>query len=752
MINTSTPLVSIKIASYNHGRFIGKTIQSVLDQSYQNFELIIVDDCSQDESLEIIKSFSDERIRVIVNEKNIGTSASSRKAKAFCTGKYFCSLDSDDYFHPHKLATQVAYMESHPNIDLVATFVQEVDELGNIDLNPVTANWFNASLDFNKPESWIWQNHICHSSVLIRKDIHDQVWDYESGLRHTNDWNNWIRLLARGARFHVIPEPLTYYRRHLENTTFQNPERTLWEYAYISVKTLHPYLRKIRRHDLLYKNLEKFFIDERYPSDFDQKLYLLHLLLSDDKAQDFEQVWKQRHSINLKERWDSSRTDELKVIEELRSQLAASETHINILKEELRLAENKIFKWARLRNIWNDEKFSLNKLAKIAYILFQSFTPDVVKWFFWPIYRPFLQHLRTLRKPTSPYPYKTHIAPLSRQPKRILHVIANFMAGGSSQLVVDIMERLGQEYGQQVLTAHNPFPCAYKDVPIHEYRGEQEIKAFIRKFKPDLVHVHYWGETNWSWYDKVFRVVERAGCKVIENVNTPVAPYRSSNVQRYVYVSEYVRKNFGRTGDSSEVIYPGTDTAFYSKNGQDSTEGYCLGMVYRLEPDKLSEQSIDVFIEVVKQKPGVTVLIVGDGKLLPQYRKKVACHGIEKAFSFVGAKPYTELPSLYSRMNIFVAPVWKESFGQVSCFAMSMGIPVVGYKVGGLQEIVGDEDLLVTPGDSKALAALIISLLDDAEKRKAIGERNLQRMHGLFSVDCMVEKYAALYSELMAGQ
>jgi glycosyltransferase involved in cell wall biosynthesis len=751
MINTGSPLVSIKIASYNHARFIVKTIQSVLDQSYQNFELIIVDDCSEDESLEVIKSFTDSRIRVIVNKKNIGASASSRKAKVFCSGKYFCSLDSDDYFHPDKLATQVAYMERHPDIDLVGTYVQEVDESGNMDLNQATANWFNTSLDFNQPESWIWQNHLCHSSVLIKKNVHDQVWDYESCLRHTNDWSNWIRLLASGAKFHVIPEQLTYYRRHPENTTFKNLERSLWEYAYISAKTLHPYLSRTQRHDLLYKNLEKFFIDERYPSDLDQRLYFLHLLMSDE-VPGFEQIWRQRYSTDLELNLDSSQMDELQVADQLRLQLAAKECHVNTLREELRLAESKIFKWARLRNVWNEENFSLNKLLKLTYIAFQSCIPDAAKWVFRPIYKTVMRHLRTLKNPASPNPYQAQIAPLSSQPERILHVIANFVAGGSSQLVVDIMAGLGEKYGQQVLTAHSPFPCAYQGVPIHEYRGEQEIRAFIREFRPDLVHVHYWGGANWAWYDKVFEAIEQTGCKVIENVNTPVTPYRNPNVQRYVYVSEYVRKNFGHVGESAQVIYPGTDTNFYARRELDATAKHCIGMVYRLEPDKLNEQAMDVFIEVVRQRPGATVLIVGDGKLLPGYRKKVADHCMEKAFSFVGARSYAELPGLYAQMDIFVAPVWKESFGQVSCFAMSMGIPVVGYKVGGLREIVGDDDLLVTPGDGKALATLIISLLDDADRRKAIGQRNRQRVHELFSVDRMVEKYAALYSDLINVQ
>lgn len=743
----SLPLVSIKIASYNHGQFIGKAIQSVLDQSYTNFELIIIDDCSTDNSLDVIESFRDPRIQFIVNERNIGAASSSSRAKSLCTGKYFCSLDSDDYFHPDKVASQVTYLETNPQVGLIATHIQEVDIHDRPDMNPLSANWFNTHNDLSTPECWIWQNRICHSSVMLKKTVHDQFWDYGSGLLYTNDWNNWIRMLSAGIRIGVIPEKLTYYRRHPGNTTFKNPERTLWEYAYISAQTLHPYLKRTDRNDLLHDNFERFLIDDRYPSDLAQRFYFLHLLLTHHHP-DFEQIWKQRNLLDLSTICKFPKIDELKVIEELRLQLAASHSHLNSLKEELRLAENKTFKLARLRNVWNYERLSLNKLSKLAYILFQSFIPDVLKWVLQPVYKLILRHV--LRKPSPKLaPYIAHVPSPLRQHKRILHVIANFMTGGSSQLVVDIMERLGEGYEQQVLTAHIPSSRAYKGIPIHEYRGEQEIKAFVTKFDPDLVHIHYWGGDNWVWYDKVFRVAEQTGCKVIENVNTPVAPYRSTNIRKYVYVSEYVSKNFGRSGESSEVIYPGTDTNFYALNEPDrKSEDPCLGMVYRLEPDKLNEQAIDVFIEVVRLRPMTRVLVIGDGKLLPIYRNKVAGHGIEKAFSFAGAKSYAELPTLYSRMDIFVAPVWKESFGQVSCFAMSMGIPVVGYKVGGLQEIVGNDDLLVTPGDSKALATLIISLLDDPSKRKAIGERNRQRAHALFSLDRMIEKYADLYNEL----
>jgi glycosyltransferase involved in cell wall biosynthesis len=164
-----SPLVSIKIASYNHGRFIGQTIQSVLDQSFADFELIIIDDGSRDNSIEVIESYNDPRIRVLSNEQNLGAAATSKRAQALCRGKYFCSLDSDDYFDREKLARQIAYMQERPGVDVLGTFVHLIDRLGKLLPEPPGGNWFSQNLDFNQPDSWLHGNHLCHSSVLMKR-------------------------------------------------------------------------------------------------------------------------------------------------------------------------------------------------------------------------------------------------------------------------------------------------------------------------------------------------------------------------------------------------------------------------------------------------------------------------------------------------------------------------------------------------------------------------------------------------------
>lgn len=130
------------------------------------------------------------------------------------------------------------------------------------------------------------------------------------------------------------------------------------------------------------------------------------------------------------------------------------------------------------------------------------------------------------------------------------------------------------------------------------------------------------------------------------------------------------------------------------------------------------------------------------------YRQAVAAAGLSDQFTFTGYVPYDELPDLYRKMSVFVAPVHRESFGQVTPFAMHMGIPVAGYRVGALPEIIADDSLLAAPADSSGLGDIIIDLLDDRERRLATGLKNHERAKALFSVDAMIDQYRAIYDEL----
>jgi glycosyltransferase involved in cell wall biosynthesis len=358
-------------------------------------------------------------------------------------------------------------------------------------------------------------------------------------------------------------------------------------------------------------------------------------------------------------------------------------------------------------------------------------------------------------------PYRIRILhPLESYRPRVLHIIGNFYTGGSSQLVVDLVEHLGHRYDQTVVARDLPDQPSYLGIEIHHHEtfiDSHQALAVLQRLKPDFIHIHYLGDHNdeyseldWKWYDKLFQAAQLYGCKVIENINIPTDPYVSDTVSAYVYVSDYVRQQFSHTNARNVTVYPGSNLSAFSRE-KPQRPSDCIGMVYRLEGDKLNEQAIDVFIKAIQRRPRTKALIVGGGRFLESYQAKVAQAGLGDAFTFTGYSAYETLPALYEQMSLFIAPVHTESFGQVTPFAMAMEIPVVGYDVGAIAEIVGDRTLLAPPQDADALADIVVALLNDPQRQRDLGAANLQRAQQRFSVESMIDSYQSLYEELASS-
>lgn len=356
---------------------------------------------------------------------------------------------------------------------------------------------------------------------------------------------------------------------------------------------------------------------------------------------------------------------------------------------------------------------------------------------------------KTTQQVVEPYQV-TLKQPLEPNRKKVLHFIENFYTGGSSRLIIDIIEYYGHKYD------HKIFTMAYRgeeeflniDVEVVDVTQKKQILKMIEEYSPDIIHVHIW---EGDWYHKVFDVLDSVKDKVIiENINTPIAPITRDYIKRYVFVSNYVVENFYNVGDTrSQVIYPGSNFEMFTRELE---ENYLakdtIGMVYRLGYDKLNQHSIDVFIKTVQKRPQTKAIIVGGGPQYEYYVDKVKKAGVYNNFMFTGYVPYVDLPEWYKKFMIFVAPVWQESFGQVSPFAMSMGMPVAGYDIGALNEIIDNNSLLAKSDDSDALSDILVGLLNDYDKCIKIGRQNQKRAQELFGVQKMVDDYYALYEEL----
>jgi glycosyltransferase involved in cell wall biosynthesis len=358
-------------------------------------------------------------------------------------------------------------------------------------------------------------------------------------------------------------------------------------------------------------------------------------------------------------------------------------------------------------------------------------------------------------------PYRARVSSRSGDSPRVLHVIGNFYTGGSPRLIVDLVEQLGERFTQSILTRDVSSPPAYSGVDLDVrpwlLHLEDALNA-VSRTQPDLVHVHHIGTRfsrlglgDWDWFATIFEALEQLDRPVIENINVPIAPYVNDAVSRYVFVSDYARERFSYPELPSGTIHPGSDVDMFSRGGADVPDD-CVGMVYRLDGDKLDEHAIDVFVRVVRKRPGTRALVVGGGPLLSHYRAIVAAAGIEEAVDLPGYVAYEDLRTFYERMSVFIAPVHSESFGHVVPLAMSMGIPVAAYEVGALPEILDDASIFAPLGDAEALAEIVCDLLDDRNRRLALGAANRQRCVEKFSVEAMANRYADLYQELLVAR
>jgi|SRR5450759_349619 len=282
------PKISVIFTSFNHDKYICEAIDSVLNQTFNDFELLILDDGSVDNSWALINQYLDPRIKAFHNEVNKGSIEGMNKAiSKLATGEYIAVHHSDDVWELDKLEKQVAYLDAHKEIGAVFTWVQIIDEHGV----KSTGDWFNQE---NKTQ-WQWlnqlflgQNSLNHPSVLIRKLCYQDVGVYRYGLAQTADAEMWSRVLIKFP-IHVIQEKLTMHRRFSDKSNASGGRidaeiRTSNEWNALREN----YLSISGFEDIVatFPNLERF----RNPDGFDNKFLLAMACLHECKQRNAWQL------------------------------------------------------------------------------------------------------------------------------------------------------------------------------------------------------------------------------------------------------------------------------------------------------------------------------------------------------------------------------------------------------------------------------------------------------------------------------
>ena len=205
-----TPFVSVLMSVYNGQEFLNEAIDSILKQTYQNFELIIINDASTDKTPEILRAVTDDRLRIITMRTNVGLVDALNFALTEAKGSLIARMDADDISQPERLALQVKEMSSDPSLVLLGTSVEYIDAHGRL-LRIENFNTDNTALQRILAEEG---NHFCHSSVMLRAEAVRKVMGYRSlAGRYAQDYDLWLRLAEVGTVAN-LPEPLLRYRVH----------------------------------------------------------------------------------------------------------------------------------------------------------------------------------------------------------------------------------------------------------------------------------------------------------------------------------------------------------------------------------------------------------------------------------------------------------------------------------------------------------------------------------------------------------
>ena len=217
-------LVSVIIPAYNQARFLKSAINSVLAQTYTNWECIVVDDGSTDNTSDLVHRFNHPKIKYIY-QRNSGLSAARNTGLLASKGEFITFLDSDDCFTPQKIELLMNVMENRPDFALVAGTAALIDENGN----PINRK-FETKLPKNSFEL-VFGNPLHVGSILLRREWYIKTGLFDINLKSYEDWDYWLRLVLAGGKLESINKTVSFYRFHTSQMTRNSQQMTEASFA-----------------------------------------------------------------------------------------------------------------------------------------------------------------------------------------------------------------------------------------------------------------------------------------------------------------------------------------------------------------------------------------------------------------------------------------------------------------------------------------------------------------------------------------
>jgi len=209
----SETMITVLMPVYNGEKYLVESIESVLNQTHKNLELLIIDDFSNDDSVKIIKSFNDERIQIIQNPKNLGQSYTMNIGLRLARGIYIARLDQDDLCQKDRLKKQLEFLLKY-NFSIVGSWASIIDKNSEI-----TGYYQFPTRNKDIVNAMGINNALAHSSVMMRKKDVQSIGGYSEEFKIAMDWDLWIRAIKHGFKIGNIAEYLISHRIHDEQTS-----------------------------------------------------------------------------------------------------------------------------------------------------------------------------------------------------------------------------------------------------------------------------------------------------------------------------------------------------------------------------------------------------------------------------------------------------------------------------------------------------------------------------------------------------
>ncbi|AST58539.1 glycosyltransferase [Thermoanaerobacterium thermosaccharolyticum] len=252
---------------YNGCQYLKKSIESIINQTYKDWEFIICDDCSEDNTIEIISEYlkKDDRIKLIKNDRNLGLAATLNRCLNYVNGDYIARQDADDISMPNRLEEETHFLNKNKEYSLVGSSVYLIDENDNIyGYNNLKRE--PTKFDLIKGPTFV------HPTIMVRRELFAKLYGYANWALRVEDYELWMRMYAAGYKGYNIETPLLKYRvskndyskrrfkyRLIETKVryigYKNLDLPLWSYLY----TLKPIVAGIIPKKIMYQYHKKKF-------------------------------------------------------------------------------------------------------------------------------------------------------------------------------------------------------------------------------------------------------------------------------------------------------------------------------------------------------------------------------------------------------------------------------------------------------------------------------------------------------------